>query len=135
MRCSARSTGSNLFRPEALHFSRRIQVLTRVVEQITGDPAKFDGHQEQIQNYRNRLTNLKNKWRNNDCDDPNDPPYGTNLWLKDTSAGTLQEYQYKYQQYLEDLKVGAAAAAAGLLVDIGEFLGSLGGELAPVLVF
>src|SRR6202047_1139503 len=34
MRCSARSTGSNLFRPEALHFSRRIQLRGLVLNHV-----------------------------------------------------------------------------------------------------
>ena len=38
-------------------------LLTRIVQQITGDPAQFDGHQEQIDNYTNRLRRLKNDWK------------------------------------------------------------------------
>ena len=115
-------------------------LLLRVVQQITGSAAQFDGHQEQINNYRNRLTNLKNSWKDNDCDDPNNPPFGTNLWITDTSASTLKNYQQMYQQYQQDVAAGAAALAAGaaILQQIGSFVGSLAeslGWLAPVAIF
>ena len=109
-------------------------LLTRVVQQITGDPALFDGHQEQIDNYVNRLRNLKSDWKDNDCNDPNDPPYGTNRWIKDTNWRVLLKQQQEYQKYLQDLKVGAVAAAAGIMNEIAGFIESLGGD-ALVLAF
>ncbi len=109
-------------------------LLTRVVEQITGSPALFDGHQEQIDNYTNRLRNLRSDWKDNDCNGPNDPP----VWApisgsNETNWRVLQKQQREYQQYLHDLKIGAVAGAAAIAQEIAAFLASLGeGALVPV---
>ena len=119
-------------------------LLRRVVEQITGDPARFDSHQVEINGLRDRLRNLRREWRKNDCDDPDDPPYGTNLWIDETAPGVLRQYAKDYQQYISDLKAiasGVAAAAtiaeaAALFTALSEYIVSLGGsvELIPVFV-
>ena len=112
-------------------------LLLRVVQQITGDPSQFDEHQEQIDDCRNRLKNLRRQWNNNDCDPPDDPPYGTNDWISQTSGAKLKYYSDQYQQFLQDIstlasdasiivKVAAAAAAAALWESITVYVESLG---------
>ena len=116
-------------------------LLTRVVEQITGNPALFKGHQDQINGYRNRLRKLKKEWKNDDCPDPDNPPFGTNQWITQTDGSNLKNLLDKYQQALKDLKnlgIGAAAAAAiaqagEILAQIGAFIEGLGG-MVPVIV-
>jgi RHS repeat-associated protein len=112
-------------------------LLVRVVQQITGTAAGFDSHQEQIDNYRNRLRNLRKEWEKNDCDPPdNDPPYGLNNWINETAPGVLKQYQKEYQQYLTDVGDVAAgtataaiyAAISQIVTSIGDFLASLGGS-------
>ncbi|MGC1453046.1 MAG: RHS repeat-associated core domain-containing protein, partial [Candidatus Sulfotelmatobacter sp.] len=111
-------------------------LLTRVVQQITGSPSQFDGHQEEIDTYRNRLKNLRRQWQNHDCDDPDDPPYGTNQWIDETAPGLLRQYNLENQQFLNDLT--SLASGAGSIVvlmqaellfgSIAEYIGSLGGS-------
>jgi RHS repeat-associated protein len=110
-------------------------LLLRVVQQITGSQAGFAGHQEQIDGYRKRLRNLSFKWKNNDCDDPDDPPYGTNQWIAQTSAKVLQQYQQKYLQYMQDLSEGVAGIAAAFAVgqQIIDYVGALAAELGEGL--
>lgn len=108
----------------------------RVVEQIAGDPDRFVGHQNQIDNYRNRLKDLRSDWRGNDCDPPDDPPYGTNYLIQETSAKVLRKYQKKYQQYTADLAAIIACVATGaifaqvpsLITSLSGYLESIGGS-------
>jgi RHS repeat-associated protein len=110
-------------------------LLTRVVQNITGSSAGYDGHDKQIQGIRNRLINLKGQWKDDDCDDPDNPPGGVNTWIKETNPKTLRKYHDDYQQLLQDLtKIGTAGAVAGgylilqaeqLLQAIEGFVGSL----------
>ena len=107
--------------------------MRRVVEQITGDPGRFGGHQEQIDNYRNRLKDLKRDWKDNDCDDPTDPPFGTTQWIKQTDSKVLDKYNKTYHQYVESIKTGALVAAASLLEELAAYFVALG-EVMPVFV-
>ena len=80
---------------------------------MQGKASEFDDHQIQIDNYRRRLTNLKKDWRDNNCDDPDDPPFGTNEWITLTDAGHLRLLSKDYKQGLKDLRDLATGAATG----------------------
>jgi hypothetical protein len=118
-------------------------LLTRVVEQIRGQSGQvFNTHQVEINGIRNRLKNLGRSWKNNDCDPPDDPPYGTNDWIKQTTAPNLRYWNAQYHQYVDDIAqlaagtggAALAAQAADILASITAFLESLGASAAAVPV-
>jgi RHS repeat-associated protein len=88
-------------------------LLTRVVQQVTSSPALFPGHQEQIDNYRNKLNKLINRWDDADCDPPGGPP-GLSDLIDLTDGPSLWSFQQDYQQFVQDLwliATGAGTAA------------------------
>ncbi len=78
-------------------------LLARVIENIVGSSEKFDGHMEEIQNYRNRLIELRQDWNDNDCDGK--PPHGVDGWLNETTRSKIKERHDRYQDIVQEMKM------------------------------
>jgi hypothetical protein len=79
---------------------------------------------------------LRKDWYKNDCDDGDDPPYGTTRGSMKPIEVRLKTYMKDYQQWKQDFQsilagtatAAIAAEAASLAASIGEFLSSIGGS-------
>ena len=87
-------------------------LLARVVENVVGSSARFAGHQEQINNYRNRLIGLLDKWRDDKC---GDPPSGVQRWIDESSEQKVRLYHDGYHNYMEFVQEIALSSALGYI--------------------